>query len=89
MPTAAERRPEQDPLRDALRAWRTARANADAMPPYVIAHDSLLDAIVEQRPPSVAALRRLKGMGPAKLERYGEELLELVRLDAERAATRG
>lgn len=89
MPTAAQRRPGEDPLRDALRAWRTARARADAMPPYVIAHDSLLEAIVEQRPPTIAALRRLKGMGQAKLEKYGEELLTLVRQDAERAATRG
>ena len=61
-----------------LRAWRTARARADAVPAYVVAHDALLAAIVEERPASPAALRRVKGMGPARLDRYGEEILAIV-----------
>ena len=48
------------------------------MPAYVVGHDTLLESIVEQRPGSVAALRRVKGMGPVKLERYGEEILAIV-----------
>jgi superfamily II DNA helicase RecQ len=63
---------------EALRAWRTARARTDAMPPYVIAHDATLAAIAEARPRSLAALRRVKGMGPAKLERYGDDILAVV-----------
>jgi len=47
-------------------------------PAYVVAHDALLAAIVEQRPGSIAALRRVKGMGPTKLERYGEEILAIL-----------
>ena len=50
----------------------------DAVPAYVVAHDSTLAAIAEARPASLAALRRVKGMGPAKLERYGAEILEVV-----------
>ena len=49
------------------------------MPAYVIAHDATLAAIAEARRASLAALRRVKGMGPAKLEKYGDEILELVR----------
>ena len=30
------------------------------------------------KPPSAAALRRVKGVGPAKIEAYGDEVLELV-----------
>ena len=67
-----------DPWLDALREWRTARARADAMPAYVIAHDATLIAIAEARPTTLAALRRVKGMGPAKLERYGQEILEAL-----------
>jgi superfamily II DNA helicase RecQ len=66
------------PLLGALRDWRSARARADAVPAYVVAHDTTLAAIAAARPGSAAALRRVKGMGPAKLERYGEEILAVV-----------
>ena len=72
-------RPTDDPVLDALRAWRSARAKADAVPAYVVAHDATLLAIAEVRPASVAELRRVKGMGPAKLEKYGEEILAVTR----------
>jgi DNA helicase-2/ATP-dependent DNA helicase PcrA len=74
------RPPREDelPLMGALRAWRTERARGDAVPAYVVAHDSMLAAIVEARPTTLAALRRVKGMGPTKLERYGAEILDVV-----------
>ncbi|MDQ1323800.1 MAG: ATP-dependent helicase UvrD/PcrA, partial [Chloroflexota bacterium] len=67
-----------DPVFEALRAWRTARARQEAMPPLVVAHDAPLLAIAEARPRTMAGLRRVKGMGPAKLEKYGEELLAVI-----------
>ena len=65
-------------LLEALQRWRRDRARADAVPAYVVAHDSMLFAIAEARPSSASALARVKGMGPAKLERYGEEILGIV-----------
>jgi superfamily II DNA helicase RecQ len=44
----------------------------------VVAHDSMLFAIAEARPGSLTALARVKGMGPAKLDRYGEDILAIV-----------
>jgi superfamily II DNA helicase RecQ len=38
----------------------------------------MLFAIAEARPQSITALSRVKGMGPMKLERYGEDLLAIV-----------
>ena len=70
---------DDDPLMAALRAWRTARAREDAVPAYVVFHDQTLAAIAEIRPSSAAGLRRIKGIGPAKLETYGDEILEVVR----------
>ena len=67
-----------DPLFEALREWRTGRAREAAMPPYVIAHDSTLAAIAETKPRTMSGLRRVKGMGPAKLDAYGAEILEIV-----------
>jgi ATP-dependent DNA helicase RecQ len=48
------------------------------MPPYVIAHDATLTAIAEARPRSLVALRRVKGMGQAKIDTYGDEILAVL-----------
>ena len=71
---------DDDPLMAALRAWRTARAREDAVPAYVVFHDQTLAAIAEVRPATLAGLRRIKGIGPAKLDTYGDEILEVVRV---------
>ncbi len=71
-----------DPVFEALRAWRTAKARALATPPYVVAHDATLTAIAEARPRSLAALRRVKGMGPAKIDTYGDEILAVLEASA-------
>jgi superfamily II DNA helicase RecQ len=65
-------------LAGALRSWRAERAWTDAVPAFVVAHDTTLAAIVEAEPTSLAALRRVKGMGPAKLEKYGEDILAVI-----------
>ncbi len=75
---------DDDPLMAALRAWRTARAREDQVPPYIVFHDQTLAAIAEVRPSTLAGLRRVKGIGPSKLETYGDEILEVVRTNVER-----
>jgi DNA helicase-2/ATP-dependent DNA helicase PcrA len=66
------------PLLEALHLWRRERAKQDAVPAYVVAHDAMLAAIADDRPSSIAQLRRIKGMGPVKLDQYGPEILEIV-----------
>jgi DNA helicase-2/ATP-dependent DNA helicase PcrA len=61
-----------------LRDWRLERARADGVPPYVVFHDSVLQAIAAAQPASLGELAQISGVGPAKLERYGAELLALV-----------
>jgi DNA helicase-2/ATP-dependent DNA helicase PcrA len=78
-----------DPAFAALREWRAVRARADRMPAYVIAHDSTLAAIAEARPTTLAQLRRVKGMGPTKLERYGTEILAALGAATERGPAPG
>lgn len=65
-------------LLEALQRWRRDRARADAVPAYVVAHDAMLFAIADARPTSMTGLSRVKGIGPAKLERYGSEILEVL-----------
>ena len=62
----------------ALREWRSTTAKSDGVPAYVVAHDALLVEIAEVRPTTLAALRRVKGMGPSRLARYGSEILAIT-----------
>jgi len=69
---------DRSPLSNALRAWRTERARTDAVAPFIVFHDSTIEAIAECRPRSIAELRRVPGIGPTKLDRYGEEIIGVV-----------
>jgi DNA helicase-2/ATP-dependent DNA helicase PcrA len=66
------------PLFDRLRDWRRERAKTDGVPAYVVFHDATLAAIARDRPPNRAALASVAGVGPTKLERYADEVLEIV-----------
>jgi ATP-dependent DNA helicase RecQ len=70
--------PADQPLFEALRAWRAAEAKAQHVPPYVIFHDRTLAEIAAAKPGSRAALARLNGVGEAKLAHYGAAVLEVV-----------
>jgi DNA helicase-2/ATP-dependent DNA helicase PcrA len=61
-----------------LRTWRLERAREDGVPPFVVFHDTVLRRIADARPASLAELSQISGVGPAKIERYGDELLALV-----------
>jgi superfamily II DNA helicase RecQ len=67
-----------DSLLVALRLWRRERASEDGVPAYVVFHDTTLAEIADVRPRTLPALRRVRGMGPSKLERYGAELLAVI-----------
>jgi len=63
---------------DALRTWRIEQARRRGVPPYVVLHDRTLDAIVSSLPSSRHELLDLPGIGPAKLDAYGDAILALV-----------
>ena len=66
------------PLVAELRAWRSTRAREDGVPAYVVLHDATLDELAVRRPRSTGELAAIRGLGPTKLERYGDELLALL-----------
>jgi ATP-dependent DNA helicase RecQ len=74
------------PLFEALRAWRRERAAEQHVPPYVIFHDITLSAIARERPASREALAKVSGVGQSKLQRYGTDVLRVVREHAEQTA---
>jgi DNA helicase-2/ATP-dependent DNA helicase PcrA len=69
---------------EALRAWRLDRAREDAVPPYVVFHDSTLVEIATRRPTTRTGLASIGGVGPTKLDRYAGQVLAVIeRLAAE------
>ena len=68
-----------DPLYAALKQWRLRRATADDLPAYVVFHNATLAEIAGRRPRDLSELSAVPGVGPAKLERYGDEVLEVLK----------
>jgi ATP-dependent DNA helicase RecQ len=66
-------------LLERLKAWRAGQAREQAVPAYVIFHDSTLAALAALRPGDLDGLSAIDGIGAKKLERYGPKLLELLR----------
>ncbi|TDP97069.1 DNA helicase RecQ [Labedaea rhizosphaerae] len=58
-----------------LRSWRAATAKEQGVPAYVIFHDATLREIATRMPSTVDELARVNGVGKAKLDRYGEQIL--------------
>ena len=66
------------PVFDMLKAWRLERSRADDVPAYVVFSNATLEEIAARRPSTLAELAAISGVGPAKLERYGPELLQAL-----------
>jgi len=78
-PEADEMTAAQRSLLDALRALRTSIARRDAVPAYVVFADRTLREMARSRPVTAGALADVYGVGPAKMEKYGEEFLSVIR----------
>jgi DNA helicase II / ATP-dependent DNA helicase PcrA len=74
-PAGARAAEPDDPRYAALKRWRLDRALADDLPAYVVFHNSTLAEIVRRSPATLEELARVPGIGPAKLDRYGADVL--------------
>jgi DNA helicase-2/ATP-dependent DNA helicase PcrA len=82
-PAAASKRRDaepDDPTYVALKEWRLKRSKRDDVPAYVVFHNSTLVEIAARRPQTIAELASVPGVGPAKLERYGRDVLDALGL---------
>lgn len=75
----AELSPTAQQLEQALKAWRTSVAKKLGMPPFVVLHDRTLRAIAQACPTTPNELQNIPGMGPAKLDKYGDQILSLCK----------
>jgi ATP-dependent DNA helicase RecQ len=69
---------ESEKLWEELRNRRLSLARKQEIPPYMIFHDSTLREMVEVRPQTLHEFSNLSGVGKTKLERYGEQFLEVL-----------
>ncbi len=65
-------------LFERLRAWRLERASADSVPAFVVFTDATLQLIAEHVPTDETGLRKISGVGPGKIAKYGDDVLALV-----------
>ena len=77
-----------DPLTMALKSWRVEAAKRDKLSPAYVMHDKTLAAIILNKPRSIEELAAIPGIGPSKLERYGQDVLEVLSGDVTAAAPR-
>jgi len=61
-----------------LKAWRREEAQLNEAPAFTICGNRTLKAIAIARPDSLAALEQVHGMGPARIEAYGDAILKVL-----------
>lgn len=76
--------PGEEALFEAMRGWRREVAKARNLAPYMVLADAPLRALARQRPSRRSGLLAVKGLGEAKVQAYGEELLALLAREGER-----
>jgi hypothetical protein len=65
-------------LFQSLKNWRAQTAGREGVASYRILHQSILIQVAVNLPDNPADLRKIKGIGPRTLEKYGKELVEMV-----------
>ena len=77
--SAGSEEPEYDQaLFDALRYWRIEQATEQRIAPYMVAHDATLVFLAQRRPTNLSQLAAVKGFGPAKIDKYGTSLVNVI-----------
>jgi ATP-dependent DNA helicase RecQ len=66
------------PLYERLRAWQVETARQLGLPPFFVLHDATLKQIAATHPASLDELATVKGIGPRKLEQYGQSILDVL-----------
>ncbi len=77
-PIAVDPKPESPAAEEALRRWRTERSIGDGVPAYVVLSNRQLEGIAAVMPSSPKELLACEGIGPSRLERYGDDILAVL-----------
>jgi len=69
---------DNDELFEKLRALRLELAQEQNMPPYIVFSDKTLQELAQKKPSTPVELLQIKGIGQNKLDKYGEQFLNLL-----------
>ncbi len=70
--------PQDEELFDRIRRWRADKSKKEGVPAYAVMTNKQLGELVSIKPKSKAALGTINGFGPARIDRYGEEILKIA-----------
>ena len=70
--------PYDEELFDRLREWRRLRAKTDEVAAFMVFSNRTLEEVAEHKPSTPGALLEINGIGPDKLQKYGEDLLQIL-----------
>lgn len=69
---------EEQQIALALRTWRKDKSNELQQPEFMIFPNATLNALAKGKPRSMNDLEKIKGMGPAKITRFGDDLMAIL-----------
>lgn len=72
---------DEETMYERLRDHRTKTATLKKIPAYCVLNDESLKLIAKQKPENIEELIKIKGIGKAKLEQYGAEIIEIITTD--------
>jgi superfamily I DNA/RNA helicase len=61
-----------------LKEWRLDKSKKEGVPPYIIMKDETISELCEKLPITLPELQDIKGLGPARISRFGKEILSIV-----------
>jgi len=69
---------EQNQIIMALKIWRKDKANELQQPEFMVFPNATLEALAKSKPRKMEELSGVKGLGPAKITRYGDDLMAIL-----------
>ncbi len=81
------RRPNYNPLTRSLEDFRRRTARNLGWKAYMVFQRRVIKAIEDHPPETLDELARIPGLGPAKIERFGEQLLALIRANRSKSGS--
>ena|SRR6187401_1919746 len=74
----AELTEEQNQIMMALKTWRKDKANELQQPEFMVFPNATLEALAKSKPRKMEELSGVKGLGPAKITKYGDDLMAIL-----------
>lgn len=62
-----------------LKIWRKETAKKEGLPVFRIANNKQFEDIINNKPKTLEALKNINGFGKKKVEKYGKDIVEIVK----------